>query len=199
MLAGAIAIFVLVMVLFFFVMLRPDRARKISTKQWVVGGGLIFPMAVLTPLLIYALVIGERLLPRLATDPMRIEAEAQQWGWTFRYPSSSGITTEGVLHLPANTPVDMVVTSRDVIHAFWVPRLAGKIDAIPGHTNVLRIRADQPGRYSGQCNEFCGIGHAEMRFEVVVHPAAGFAAALAAQGEKAPAMAGPDTAEKVQP
>lgn len=199
MLAGAVAVFLLVMALFFMVMLRPDWARKVSAKHWVVGGGLILPLIVLTPLLIYALVIGERLLPRLAADPMRIEAEAHQWGWTFRYPASPGVTTDGVLHLPANTPVDMVVTSRDVIHAFWVPRLAGKIDAVPGHTNVLRIKADEPGRYSGLCNEFCGLGHAGMRFDVIVHPAAGFAAALVAPGAAGSAMPGPDAAEKVKP
>jgi cytochrome c oxidase subunit 2 len=83
------------------------------------------------------------------------------------------------MHLPAGLPVDIVVTSVDVIHAFWVPRLAGKIDAVPGHVNRLRIQADQPGRYEGLCNEFCGRGHTGMRFVVVVHRAEDFAAALA--------------------
>jgi cytochrome c oxidase subunit 2 len=83
------------------------------------------------------------------------------------------------LHLPAGIPVDIVVTSLDVIHAFWVPRLAGKIDAVPGHVNRLRIRADQPGRNEGLCNQFCGLGHPGMRFVVIVHTAEDFAAALA--------------------
>ena len=87
--------------------------------------------------------------------------------------------TENVLHLPAGIPVDIVVTSRDVIHAFWIPRLAGKIDAVPGHVNLLRIQADEPGRYEGLCYEFCGLGHARMRFVVIVHPAEDFSAALA--------------------
>jgi cytochrome c oxidase subunit 2 len=60
-----------------------------------------------------------------------------------------------------------------------VPRLAGKIDAVPGHVNRLRIRADQPGRYEGLCNQFCGLGHPGMRFVVIVHTAEDFAAALA--------------------
>ena len=72
-----------------------------------------------------------------------------------------------------------MVTSRDVIHSFWIPRLAGKIDAIPGHANVLRIQADAPGRFEGLCAEFCGVGHPGMRFQVVAHPAADFPAALA--------------------
>jgi cytochrome c oxidase subunit 2 len=84
-----------------------------------------------------------------------------------------------VLHLPAGTPVDIVVTSKDVIHAFWVPRLAGKIDAIPGRVNRLRIRADLPGRYEGLCNEFCGLDHANMRFAVIAHRPEDFSAALA--------------------
>ncbi len=87
--------------------------------------------------------------------------------------------TKNVLHLPAGTPVDIEVTSVDVIHAFWVPRLAGKIDAVPGHVNRLRIQADQPGRYEALCNEFCGVGHAGMRFTVIAHRPEEFSAALA--------------------
>ena len=99
----------------------------------------------------------------------------------------ASVTTKNVLHLPAGTPVDIVVTSQDVIHAFWVPRLAGKIDAVPGRVNRLRIQADQPGRYEGLCNEFCGLGHAGMRFTVIVHRPEEFSAALAqaAASEKA--------------
>ncbi|MGH8431133.1 MAG: cytochrome c oxidase subunit II, partial [Solimonas sp.] len=114
-----------------------------------------------------------------------IEVHAEQWRWNFRYPDHGGLATEGVLHLAAGTPVDVVVTSGDVIHSFWVPRLAGKIDAVPGRANTLRLQADTPGRYQGQCAEFCGTGHATMRFDVVVHAAADYAAALEkAAGEK---------------
>jgi cytochrome c oxidase subunit 2 len=97
----------------------------------------------------------------------------------FRYPGNGGVKTEGILHLPAGVPVDVAVTSRDVIHAFWIPRLAGKIDAVPGHTNLLRIQASVPGRYQGLCNEFCGSGHSGMRFDVIVHPTAEFSTAIA--------------------
>ena len=89
-------------------------------------------------------------------------------------PRKWRLQNRDVLHLPAGIPVDSSVTSLDVIHAFWVPRLAGKIDAVPGHANLLRIQADVPGRYQGLCNEFCGIGHSGMRFDVIVHPAAEF-------------------------
>lgn len=189
MLAGAVLLFLLVMVLFGIVMTRPDWARRVSPARWIVLGGLVLPAIVLTPLVVYALATGERLLPHRAGDTVRIEAEARQWSWTFTYPSAGGVETKGVLHLPAGTPVDVVVTSLDVIHAFWIPRLAGKIDAIPGHANLLRIEADRPGTYEGLCNEFCGLGHTGMRFDVIVHPAAEFASALAA----------PDAAGKISP
>ena len=140
---------------------------------------IVLPAAVLPPLVAYALVAGDRLLPLPGSATPRIEAEGRQWVWTFRYPDYGGVETRNVLHLPAGIPVDIVVTSRDVIHAFWVPRLAGKIDAVPGHANHLRLRADEPGRYDGRCSEFCGLGHTGMRFSVVVHRAEDFAAAVA--------------------
>lgn len=179
MLAGAAALFVLVMSLFVLVIRRPGWGSGVSPARWIVLGGLGLPAVVLLPLIAYALIAGERLLPLPGSAPPRIEAEGRQWAWAFRYPDHGGVTTHNVLHLPAGTPVDIVVTSRDVIHAFWVPRLAGKIDAVPGRVNRLRIQADQPGRYEGLCNEFCGFGHAGMRFAVIAHRPEDFAAALA--------------------
>lgn len=179
MLAGATVLFALVIVLFVLVIRRPGWGSSVSPTRWIVLGGLVLPALVLVPLVAYGLVAGERLLPLLGSAPPRIEAVGRQWVWTFRYPDHGGAETKAVLHLPAGAPVDIVVTSVDVIHSFWVPRLAGKIDAVPGRTNLLRIQADQPGRYDGQCAEFCGRGHTGMRFAVVVHRAEDFAAALA--------------------
>ncbi len=179
MLAGTLVLFALVMGLFAAAYLRPGFAASASPHRWIVLGGLALPAVVLVPLVAYGLVAGERLLPLPGVVPPRIEVRAERWGWAFRYPDHGGKTTAGVLHLPVGTPVDIMVTSRDVIHAFWIPRLAGKIDAIPGRVNVLRIQVDAPGRYEGTCAEFCGTGHAGMRFEVVAHPAGDFASALA--------------------
>ena len=72
-----------------------------------------------------------------------------------------------MLHIPAERPVDVAITSRDVVHSFWVPRLAGKLDAMPGHVNVLRIEADAPGRYEGLGSEFNGAGYRDHRFTVL--------------------------------
>jgi cytochrome c oxidase subunit 2 len=189
MLGGAVVLFVLVMTLYALTIWRPDWGARASPARWIVFGGLCLPAVVLIPLVAYALMTGERLLPVNAAEPLRIQAEARQWKWTFHYPRHGGIATEGVLHVPAGIPVDVVVISLDVIHAFWIPRLAGKIDAVPGHSNLLRIQADVPGRYQGLCNEFCGSGHSGMRFDVIVHPAAEFSAAIAK----------PDAAGKVTP
>ena len=176
---GAALLFALVMTLFVLVIRRPGWGSGVSPERWVVLGGLVLPAVVLLPLIAYALVAGERLLPLPGQATARIEAIGQQWTWTFRYPDHGAAETKGVLHIPAGRPVDILVSSRDVIHAFWIPRLAGKIDAVPGHINRLRIQADQPGRYAGQCNEFCGLDHASMRFDVIVHRPEQFAAALA--------------------
>lgn len=179
MLAGSAALFALVMVIFALVIWRPGWGSGVSPARWIVFGGLALPAVVLTPLVGYALIAGERLLPLPGAGPLRIEAKAQRWVWTFSYPHHGGIETKGVMHLPVGIPVDVVVTSLDVIHAFWIPRLAGKIDAVPGHVNLLRIQVDVPGRYQGLCNEFCGSGHTGMRFDVIAHPAADFSAAIA--------------------
>jgi cytochrome c oxidase subunit II len=179
MLAGATVLFALVLTIFALVIRRPGWGSSVSPTRWIVLGGLALPALVLLPLIAYALVAGERLLPLPGRAPPRIEAEGRQWEWTFRYPDQGGVTTRNVLHLPAGTPVDIVVTSKDVVHAFWVPRLAGKIDAIPGRANKLRIQVDGPGRFDALCNEFCGLGHAGMRFVVIVHRPEDFAAALA--------------------
>lgn len=177
MLGGAGAIFVAVLGLVAIAFLRPGLGAGIPPRAWLVWGGLALPAVVLGALLVFALATGERLLPRPGSGAYVVEAVPRQWAWTFRYPD--GRQTEGTLHLPAGRPVDVRVIGTDVIHAFWVPRLGGKIDAIPGHVNTIRLRADAPGRYGGVCNEFCGIGHTTMTFTVQAHDAAAFDAALA--------------------
>ncbi|MEW9855125.1 cytochrome c oxidase subunit II [Novosphingobium sp. M1R2S20] len=183
MLAGAAAIFLLVGGLLAWAFVRRGDGT-VSARTWIVGGGLIFPTVVLLMLLAYGLVIGERLLPRSGPDVVEVEARSSRWQWTFHHRRADGsvLSTPGVLHIPAGRPVDVVLTTQDVIHAFWVPRLAGKMDAIPGHRNVLRIEAGAPGTHPGICAEYCGIGHARHSFRVVVHDEAGWARFLAGEG-----------------
>jgi cytochrome c oxidase subunit II len=177
MFVGSAVLTALMVGLFALVVLRPNWAARVSGRNWIIWGGLVLPALVLPPLVVVSLIAGGRLLPS-DTVP-RIEAEAQQWHWTFRYPDQGGAQTEGILHLPSGQPVDIVLTSRDVIHSFWVPRLAGKMDAVPGRETVLRVVAGAPGPLEGLCAEFCGLDHTTMRFAVQVHDPEGLAAALA--------------------
>jgi len=152
---------------------RKSKARPQSDAQdvkvWIFGLGLGFPLTVLTALLAYGLVIGEALLPHQEPDLVRVSAEARQWEWRFGYSDASARVTTDVLHLPAGRPVDVAITSTDVIHSFWVPRLAGKLDAVPGHINTLRIEADEPGEYQGLSSEYSGKGYREHRFVVIAY------------------------------
>jgi len=105
-------------------------------------------------------------------DLYEITATGYQWWFKFEYPSeqiagSGALTTANELVIPANRPVRINVRGGDVIHSFWVPKLAGKVDMIPNRANFLWLEADQPGYYWGQCAEYCGDSHAVMRFRVV--------------------------------
>lgn len=168
-LAGAALLALMVFVL---VALGFGRPREVAEGRWVFGMGVWFSLAVLTLTLAGALWVGERILPH--GPALEVHAHAKQWSWTFTQPGATGPTeSEGVLHIPAGQPVDVLITSSDVIHSFWVPQLGGKMDAIPGRQNRLRIEAARPGTYEGLCAEFCGLEHASMRFEVIAHdPAA---------------------------
>ena len=186
MLAGAAAIFVFVMVLLLVAYRRAPREEGEEDgaleRVWVHRLGIGFPAVVLLALLAYGLVIGEAILPRTAADAVTVRAEARQWAWSFGYADAPGRRTEGVLHIPAGRPVNVEITTRDVVHSFWVPRLAGKLDAIPGHVNRLRIEAARPGRYAGLTAEFNGAGYDTHTFEVVAHDPAGWAAFIARGG-----------------
>jgi len=182
MLAGASVLFVLVMALLGLSYWRPQAITRFSTRQWLLGLGVGMPSVVLTALVFSALAHGETLLPRPeGPQPMRIEVTARQWQWEFAYPDIAGAQGSiDTLHLPAGAPVDLVITSADVIHGFWIPRLGGKIDAIPGHFNTIRLLADRPGTYRGSCAEFCGEGHTGMGFVVEAHAPQDLAQALGA-------------------
>jgi cytochrome c oxidase subunit II len=181
MLFGATAILLVVMVLLLRAFMPFSRSPA-SPRRWLLGGGIVFPVVTLTALLSYALATGERLLARQGVpEVVRVEVLARQWQWEISHPLKDGATarTIGTLHIPAGMPIDIHVASADVIHSFWIPRLGGKIDAVPGHVNVIRLTADTPGSYRGICAEFCGSGHAGMEMAVVAHAPEDYAAMLA--------------------
>jgi cytochrome c oxidase subunit 2 len=103
-----------------------------------------------------------------------------------RYPDQEFVTANEI-HIPTDQPVQVRLTSDDVIHSFWIPELHGKMDMIPGVTNTFWIEASEPGIYWGVCTEFCGIQHAKMAFPLVAKPAEEFAAWVESQQQPAPA------------
>jgi cytochrome c oxidase subunit 2 len=117
---------------------------------------------------------------------MRIDVTGHQWWWEVRYPGTDAVTANE-LHIPTGTSIDLVVHTADVIHSFWVPRLNRKIDTIPGQDNHILLYADKPGRYRGQCAEYCGLQHAHMAMYVFAQPPAEFRAWLAKEAAPAPA------------
>jgi cytochrome c oxidase subunit II len=99
-----------------------------------------------------------------------IEVTGRQWWWQVRYLSDDSarqFVTANEIHIPAGVPVRLKLVGGDVIHSFWVPQLAGKMDAIPGQINETWIEAARPGIYRGQCTEYCGVQHTHMSFLVV--------------------------------
>lgn len=112
-------------------------------------------------------------LAKTEDTEMIINVTGQQWWWEYDYPAQQAqgidqpIITSGQLVFPAGTKVLLRETSRDVIHSYWIPALNGKKDAVPGRIHLLRLQADKPGIYAGQCTEFCGLSHANMRMEAV--------------------------------
>ncbi|WP_322081198.1 cytochrome c oxidase subunit II [Burkholderia sp. BCC1972] len=144
-------------------------------------------------LLFGALVSMLRVLGAVATPPhppaLTVVVTAHDWWWAARYPDDAGgsaFVTANELHIPVGEPVAIELKSADVIHAFWVPQLAGKTQTIPGQTNRQWLQADRPGIYRGQCSQYCGAQHAHMALEVVAEPPAAFRAWLAAQRQPAP-------------
>jgi cytochrome c oxidase subunit 2 len=103
-----------------------------------------------------------------AATALRIEVAGKQWWWEFRYPGLK-IATANELHLPAGQTVAFHLNAPDVIHSFWIPQLGGKRDVVPHRVNRLVMTPDTPGEFPGQCAEYCGESHANMRFRVVVH------------------------------
>ncbi|WP_325099702.1 cytochrome c oxidase subunit II [Aquamicrobium zhengzhouense] len=165
MLIGAAVIFLAVLAISALAILRPAVVASFGARRTILWGGLIVPTVILTILVIAAFALGERLLATPREEmPLRIDVTARQWNWEFRYPG--GESTANKVRIPVGEDVDFALTSEDVIHGFWIPRLGGKLDAIPGHTNVIRLRADRPGTYGGVCAEYCGTGHAVMPFTV---------------------------------
>ncbi len=152
-------------------------------RRLIVGGGIILPAVVLSTL-------SGLTVWALATDPgagpgdVDITVVGHQYWWEVRYDGTRAVTANEI-HVPVHRRIRLTLKSDDVIHSFWVPSLAGKVDMIPGKVNHLTLRADDPGTYRGQCAELCGVQHANMAFEVIAQPEATFRRWLAHQAQNA--------------
>ena len=136
---------------FFLLAFKRNKGRSVSLQLFLVWGGLVFPLILLTFAIVYGVVLGERITGAHERTAFRVEAQAEQWRWQFtRHTPAGSRTVANRLDIPAGQAVEVAVTSIDVIHSFWAPRLGGKVDAIPGVSNRIIIRADRPGRYSGR-------------------------------------------------
>ena len=133
--------------------------------------------------------IDAPLTPGQAPD---VVITGHQWWWEARYPNGADIANE--IHIPAGRRLLARIESADVIHDFWVPQLARKMDAVPGRPSYVWLEADAPGTYSGTCSEFCGMQHAWMRFEVIAEPETAFSSWLAQEAAPPPPASG-DAAE----
>lgn len=186
--AGALIWLAMMAIVVYAVLGRRRPRTEAFADRFILIGGVAFPTVALALLLVF----GLSLLPswgRDAPPDLRVHVTAEQYWWRLGYELADGtrLETANELHLPVDATVEFVLTSTDVIHSFWIPALGGKMDAIPGRTNVLRLNPRKPGEYRGVCAEFCGASHALMAFPVIVHDAAGFAAFLAAEQQPAQA------------
>jgi cytochrome c oxidase subunit 2 len=139
----------------------------------VVVGATLVSIAGLFALVVVSALANRAIAGMPLDDALNIEVVGHQWWWEVRYQDaepSRTFVTANELHIPVGRPVMIRLSAADVIHSFWVPRLHGKRDLIPGRINTIRLRADEPGEYRGQCAEFCGYQHAHMAFVVVARP-----------------------------
>jgi cytochrome c oxidase subunit 2 len=185
----AAAVFVLVegtLVWFVIRYRRRGRSRDVEGPQihgstrlelmWTAGPVLI--LAAIAAFVFYKLPGIKDVPAARAGQSLTVRVEAHQFYWEFGYPNGQ-ISIDRMV-VPAGQVVRLDVTTPDVAHSWWIPRLGGKIDAIPGRTNTTWFRTSRVGIYHGQCAEFCGILHAAMRADVQVVPAAQFQAFLGA-------------------
>lgn len=205
---AVIPVLVIVEALLVFTMIRyrhrPDRPRPVEvlgrTKlRWIVAPALILMLVDLFPMAKEAKITFELARePEGGGAPLQVEVLGHMWWWEFNYPRL-GVTTANELHIPIGRPVRLTLRSTEpgldapgagqvaagVIHSFWVPKLAGKQDVIPGRENKMTLIAEEPGEYFGQCAEYCNLSHANMRLRVIAQDPLDFGDWVAQQ--KAPA------------
>lgn len=162
--------------------------------KWISTGVAISAVPLLLTL-VWTMVALAKITSGGPANAIVLDVTPRQWWWDVQYASpdpSQIFSTANEIHIPVGMPVKVRLHGADVIHSFWVPKLSGKADAIPGRTNVTWLQASAPGRYRGQCTEFCGFQHAHMAFEVVAETPEAFAAWRSRQLAPAPEPTTPE-------
>jgi cytochrome c oxidase subunit 2 len=168
---GAIAIWLAVAGLAVHYARPHDEAPSRTRDRWlIIGAGVVVPIVVLTALLAYGLAMLPPLIARAPEGSLTVHVHGEMWWWRVRYlrPGGEAIELANEIRLPVHEPVQFRLTSDNVIHSFWIPALAGKMDMIPGRTTFLALQPEATGTFAGACAEYCGTAHAFMRFLVQV-------------------------------
>ena len=195
MLAAAVIVFGGALLLLVLAWLKRERQglpifgeREHINEGMVLLFGIAIPIVTLTALFAVANIylVNRTAPPKPSSTAMTVDVIGHQWWWEIRYPGTSAVTANEI-HIPVNTRVNVVATTADVIHSFWVPALNRKVDMIPGLHNRVLLFSSRVGKFRGQCSQFCGLQHAHMSFWVFVDTAGAFRSWLA--HEAAPASA----------
>ena len=168
-----------------------------SGVRWI-SVGIVISCVPLAATMVWTMLTLSAVAGPPANPALTLDVTARDWWWDVRYAAADPtrqFSTANEIHIPVGVPVLVRLHAADVIHSFWVPMLSGKTDVIPGQTNLSWLEASAPGRYLGQCSEFCGFQHAHMQFEVVAESQQDFEKWRAAQLEDA---AAPQTAEQTR-
>ena len=184
---GAVVIWLAVIALAVYAPRATALSGRRGANLLIIGGGIVFPLVVLTSLLFLGLPRLRDLLAPAAHDAVSLEILGNQWWWRVRYlrPGHEPVELANEIRLPVGVRVNTTLASGDVIHSFWVPSITGKMDMIPGRTNRLALEPTRTGTFRGACAEFCGSSHALMNFIVVVTEQGEFDRWLAGQAQPA--------------
>jgi cytochrome c oxidase subunit 2 len=193
---GAVFIWIAVVILAIWAAFAPEAHNRRHSSFLIIGGGAVVPTLVLAVLVVYGLAPIPALLAPAPEGSLKISVSGEQWWWRVRYELSEGgaVALANEIRLPVGRPVEFRLESPDVIHSFWIPSLAGKIDMIPGRVTRLALTPTKVGVFRGACAEYCGTSHALMSFYVVVEEQEAFERWLAAQQAPAAAPSAPDAA-----
>lgn len=165
------AVWVIVTVMLIATMIRRRQDPKGDGRRgplFVAVAGAVIPGVIVAGVMAQAVVVLQQTNPLDDDGETVIEVTGHKFWWEVEYPEE-GVVTANEIHIPTGQRVRLELTAADVIHSVWVPQLGGKTDMVPGHANSMWLETDEPGQYWGQCAEYCGVQHAQMRFLVIAH------------------------------